>query len=325
MKCALFLLALIGFAAAFSEKEYQDAFVSWMRQNEMMYASDTFFSKFAAFKANMDFVEAWNKGGNSHEVELNRFADLTNEEYQRIYLGTHIDVGDNFVPTPFQATEPLAADVDWRTKGYVTAIKDQGNCGSCWSFSAVGSTEGAHFKTTGSLVSLSEQNLMDCSTKYGNEGCNGGLMDDAFKYIIANKGIDTEASYPYKAASGTCRYTAANLGATLASYKDVAAGSETALQSALQTIGPISVAIDASKQSFQLYKTGVYYEAACSSTRLDHGVLAVGYGTDETVNRDYYIVKNSWGTTWGQAGYLWMSRNRSNNCGIATSASYPIA
>jgi len=273
----------------------------------------------------VDFVEAWNNGGNSHEVELNKFADLTNEEYQCIYLGTHIDVGADFVPTPFQATEPLADIVDWRTKGYVTPIKDQGQCGSCWSFSAVGSAEGAHFKATGNLVSLSEQNLMDCSTSYGNEGCNGGLMDSAFKYIIANKGIDTEASYPYRGAMGTCRYTTANIGATLKSYADVAKGSESALQTAIQNVGPISVAIDASKQSFQLYKTGVYYEATCSATRLDHGVLAIGYGTDTATNSDYYIVKNSWGPIWGQSGFIWMSRNRSNNCGIATSASYATA
>jgi len=325
MKSVILLLALISLASAFTEKEYQDEFVSWMRKNDMMYAFDTFASKFAAFKSNMDFVETWNKGGHSHQVELNKFADLTNAEYQRIYLGTHIDVGENFVPTPFPAPGPLAVDVDWRTKGYVTGVKDQGQCGSCWSFSATGSSEGAHYKTTGTLVSLSEQNLMDCSGSYGNAGCDGGLMDYAFEYIINNKGIDSEASYPYKAAKESCRYSVANSVATLKSYKNVAKGSETALQTAVQSIGPISVAIDASKSSFQLYKSGVYYEATCSSTRLDHGVLVVGYGTDDASGRDYWIVKNSWGASWGAAGYLNMSRNRSNNCGIATSASYPTA
>jgi len=325
MKYAFVLLALIGVAAAFTQQEYQDAFTTWMQKNEMMYASDSFAAKFRAFMENMDFVESWNKGGHSHEVELNKFADLTSEEYQKLLLGTHIDLGDNFVPATYEVAEPLAAEVDWRTQGYVTPIKDQGQCGSCWSFSASGSAEGAHFKATGNLVSLSEQNLMDCSTSYGNEGCNGGMMDRAFKYIIDNKGIDTEASYPYKAAKESCRYTTANIGATLKTYKDVASGSEAALQAAVQSVGPISVAIDASNKSFQLYKSGVYYEPACSTSRLDHGVLAIGYGTDDVSGKDYWIVKNSWGVKWGMEGFLLMSRNLKNNCGIATSASYPEA
>jgi len=227
--------------------------------------------------------------------------------------------------TPFIPEGPLADVVDWRTKGAVTPIKDQGQCGSCWAFSTTGSTEAAHFLATGELVSLSEQNLMDCSTSYGNQGCNGGLMNNAFKYIIANKGIDTEASYPYTAKDGTCHFTAANVGATVAGYKNVVAGSESSLQASV-AIEPVSVAIDASHNSFQLYKSGVYYESKCSSSNLDHGVLAVGYGTtDDSAKTDYWIVKNSWGTSWGTAGYIQMTRNNKNNCGIATSSSYPTA
>jgi len=321
------LLLCVSIAAAmpiikgnkFSETDYQFAFVNWMREHKRSYSSSEFASRYNAFKWNMDFVEAWNSNNYSTVVGLNIMADLTNEEYQRIYLGTHIDgtqalqTAESFV----QTTEPLAT-VDWRTSGAVTGVKDQGQCGSCWSFSATGSIEGAYKIKGHSLVSLSEQNLMDCSSSYGNAGCNGGLMTSAFKYVQANKGIDTEASYPYTAKAGTCRFSAANIGATIAGYKAIAAGSESSLATGIN-VGPVSVAIDASKNSFQLYKSGTYYEATCSSTNLDHGVLAVGYDTD------YYIVKNSWGTGWGQAGYINMSRNRNNNCGIATSAAYPTA
>jgi len=148
-------------------------------------------------------------------------------------------------------------------------------------------------------------------------------MDNAFKYVISNNGIDTEASYPYTATGpNSCKFKPADVGDTISSYKDVSRGSESALQTAV-TQQPISVGIDASHNSFQLYTGGIYYEPACSSTQLDHGVLAVGYGSDNSA-RDYWIVKNSWGASWGMKGFIQMSKGRNNNCGIATSASYPI-
>ena len=254
-------------------------------------------------------------------VALNEYSDLDSAEFAKQLTGYRSRPNRKPAPRTFVSSgSVLAATVDWRTKGYVTGIKNQGQCGSCWAFSATGSLEGQHFNATGKLVSLSEQNLVDCSGAEGNEGCNGGLMDDAFEYVM-KKGIDTEASYPYVARDEKCRFKAADVGSTCSGYTDVKSEDEMALKNAIAAVGPISVAIDASHNSFQMYKSGVYYEPACSQTELDHGVLAVGYGTEDS--KDMYIVKNSWGTSWGMKGYIYMSRNHDNNCGIATSASYP--
>merc|ERR1712232_100248 len=256
---------------------------------------------------------------------MNEFGDMTNDEFRKYYTGLKpITVPQQTVQSDLLLEENVGIPTswDWRSKGVVTPVKNQGQCGSCWSFSATGSMEGAHAQKTGNLVGLSEQNLVDCSTAEGNEGCNGGLMDYAFEYVIKNNGIDSEASYPYTAEDGTCHYSVANRAATISSYHDLPSGSESALTNAAYSVGPISVAIDAGLSSFQFYSGGVYYAPDCSSTQLDHGVLVVGYGVDS--GQDYYIVKNSWGASWGLNGYIWMSRNRNNNCGIATAASYPI-
>ncbi|CAF1052912.1 unnamed protein product [Didymodactylos carnosus] len=266
-------------------------------------------------------------GVHTYTMKMNKYGDLTHQEFVKQMnglksAGRTVDGKiDRHTFIPLSNIE-IPAAVDWRKQGYVTGVKDQGQCGSCWAFSATGSLEGQHFKKYSQLVSLSEQNLVDCSGKFGNMGCNGGLMDQAFQYIKANMGIDTEISYPYEARDNTCRFQPQNVGANDTGFTDIKSGSEADLQSAIATVGPVSVAIDASQSSFQFYSKGVYNEPHCSSTELDHGVLAVGY--DKKGIHDYYIVKNSWGESWGNDGYIWMSRNKKNQCGIATMSSYPL-
>ncbi|XP_071101321.1 procathepsin L-like [Haliotis cracherodii] len=264
----------------------------------------------------------YDQGKQTFKLGVNQFADWTTGEFAYYMNGYRMSNFTRHSSVVHRARDvELPTMVDWRQEGYVTPVKNQKQCGSCWSFSATGSLEGQHFKSTGKLVSLSEQNLMDCSKPEGNMGCQGGLMDQAFEYIKLNNGVDTEESYPYKAKNGKCHFKRENVGATDTGFVDVEKDNEMALQNAAATIGPISVAIDASKQSFQLYESGVYSDPECSSTQLDHGVLVVGYGTD--MDKDYWLVKNSWGESWGMEGYIKMARNMNNMCGIATSASYP--
>ncbi|XP_054713109.1 procathepsin L-like [Uloborus diversus] len=255
---------------------------------------------------------------------INEYADVEHEEFVKTMNGLKKSPG--FVSSAIKWTPIenviIPDTVDWRPKGVVTPVKNQAQCGSCWAFSATGSLEGQHKIKTGKLVSLSEQNLIDCSAAEGNDGCGGGWMDQAFDYIKINKGIDTESSYPYEAEDDTCRFNPANVGATVKGYVDIPTTDEDALKQASATIGPISVAIDASHESFQTYKSGVYSEPECDPQVLDHGVLVVGYGSED--GQDYWLVKNSWGTSWGINGYIKMSRNSNNQCGIATKASYPL-
>jgi len=266
-------------------------------------------------------------GLKGYSLAMNHFGDLLHHEFVAIMNGfkktyrTDSINGSTYL-SPHNVVIPKS--IDWRTKGYVTDVKDQGQCGSCWSFSATGALEGQHYRKLGFMTSLSEQNLVDCSKSYGNDGCSGGLMDNAFSYIKDNNGLDTEESYPYEARDDKCRFKTRDVGATDTGFVDIPEGSEEKLKEAVGTNGPVSVAIDASHESFQFYSKGVYDEEDCSSEQLDHGVLVVGYGTDANSKEDYWIVKNSWSTKWGDEGYIRMIRNKNNQCGIASSASYPL-
>jgi len=224
--------------------------------------------------------------------------------------------------------------VDWRTEGAVTPVKNQGQCGSCWAFSTTGSLESAHFRLTGELISLSEQQLVDCSGKFDNDGCNGGLMDNAFEYVKSVGGLNTEDSYPYIGKAQKCKFQKEKIGSTCSGYVDIPKGDEATLKEAVATQGAISVAIDVTEDKFMFYKSGVFVDSKCgnSEDELNHGVLVVGYGslnstadaTDTNPPSDFWIVKNSWGIKWGEEGYIRMARNHDNMCGIATKSSYPL-
>ncbi|XP_069102457.1 cathepsin L-like [Argopecten irradians] len=217
----------------------------------------------------------------------------------------------------------LPKEVNWKTKGWVTPVGNQFQCGSCWAFTANSAVEGQHFNVTGQLIPLSAQNLMDCSQAEGNHGCEGGMMTYSYEYIIKNKGVDTQASYPYTGKNGgKCQFQKKKVGATLTGYGTIQKGSELALQKAVATIGPIAVAVDGANESFELYKSGILDVKNCKQT-VDHSLLVVGYGTLN--GTDYWLMKNSWGTSWGMDGYIMMSRNKGNQCGVANIGSFPIA
>ncbi|XP_065884407.1 procathepsin L-like [Dysidea avara] len=321
MKLLIVLATVIGVTIATLDDDWD----LWKSQYTKSYKDAATESvRRLVWEDNWRFVQQHNSEGHSFEVEMNKYADLTSKEFAKLYL-SKINMANSTrirEESSIISKETLPSEVDWRDKGVVTAVKDQGECGSCWAFSATGSLEGQHALNTGNLVSLSEQNLMDCSDKQGNRACEGGLMDYAFKYVVNNGGIDTEECYPYTADDESeCVYKESCKGATCSRYVDISSGDEGALQTAVANIGPISVAIDASHFSFQLYRNGIYDEEDCSSEDLDHGVLVVGYGEDD--DEAYWLVKNSWGETWGNEGYIKMSRNKDNQCGIATEASYP--
>merc|ERR1711975_17313 len=201
--------------------------------------------------------------------------------------------------------------------GAVTPVKNQQQCGSCWAFSSTGSLEGAMFVATGKLISLSEEDLVQCNS-ITDHGCQGGLMDNAFNWVQQN-GICSEAAYPYTSGGGTtgsCKKGCSPV-VSITGHTDVPSRDESALQAAVSK-QPVSVAIEADKSAFQLYSGGILDNSACG-TNLDHGVLVVGYGTD---GKDYWKVKNSWGATWGEQGYIRMVRDK-NQCGIAQQPSYP--
>jgi len=302
-------------------------FEKFIQKYNKVYANQKEYdTRFETFKETVDFINTHNADSTkTHKVAINHFADMTHEEFKQTIIPKVKRPSDDGATFTHQMSgKDVPAAIDWRQKGAVTAVKDQGVCGSCYAFGSVGSIEGAFAIKNGKLISLSEQQIVDCAWNDALEvqGCNGGFASVVMQWIINNGGLATEASYPYLMQDGFCRANDLSSGIQLKAYVNVTGG-EAGLLDAV-AIGPVAVAIDASVPSFRYYTSGVYYEPACGNTLddLDHEVLAVGYGNYN--GQDFWLVKNSWSTHWGDEGFVMMARNKDNNCGIATQPNYPI-
>jgi len=325
-KTTVALVAIAAVSAETTRERIESMFIDHMQKYQLDFEhGKEFVHRLEIFIKEVEAIEKHNSDGKkTYTMGLNQFSHLTESEWKdAVRIGATRPPnlrrsGANVHGEP-QVASP--ASVDWVAAGAVTPVKNQGQCGSCWSFSTTGSMEGAYFLKYGNLQSFSEQELVSCDTT--DNACNGGWMDDAFAWIKSNGGIATEASYPYTSGagvSGSCKSTGGSVANSApSSFTDVQAGSVSALQSAIAQ-QPVSVAIQADQAAFKSYSGGVL-TGACG-TSLDHGVLAVGYGTLNGV--DYWKVKNSWGPTWGDAGYVLIERDSSDKCGILLAASYPV-
>ena len=314
------MLSILSATASCSlcSKNEEQSFVHWMRQTNNMFTGEEYQTRLGIWLQNKRIVQEHNRNG-AFRIELNHLAHYTPAEYKSL-LGFKPNMVPSKPATPSNYAAPES--FDWRDKGVVNDIKNQENCGSCWSFSTCQAQESQWAITTGKLLSLSEQNLVDCVITCS--GCSGGLMDLAYDYVIKyqNGLFMNEDDYPYTARDGTCKFDKSKGVTKVTGYRTIKEGSESDLAAKVAQYGPAAIAIDASHWSFQLYSSGIYDESSCSPSNLDHAVGCVGFGKEG--NKAYWIIRNSWGTSWGEKGYIRMIKDKNNQCGEATCAIIPI-
>jgi len=306
---AAITLALTGAMVSLqnSGKPFHAGFEAYKTKHGKSYTIEEESFRLATYLENMKAIEEHNnKGTETYTKGENHFTDLTHEEFRSIYLGFKPRENKKVVS---DETHEFVGDVNWVTAGKVQRVKNQGQCGSCWAFSTVASCESWDAINDGTLGDFSEQQLVDCSGSYGNNGCSGGLMDNGFRYFRDN-GICTESSYPYTAQDGSCKVSSCTKSSfTISGYTDVSAGSTSGLKAACDK-QPVAIACDAQNWSF--YSGGIFSNCG---TSLDHGILLAGYTSS------YWLVKNSWGASWGENGYIRLAPG--NTCGLANAASTP--
>ena len=278
--------------------------------------------RFKIFTDNLKLIKSTNKRGLSYTLGVNHFADWTWEEFKTHRLGAAQNCSATLKGNHVITDANLPKEKDWRKEGIVSKVKDQGHCGSCWTFSTTGALEAAYAQAFGKNISLSEQQLVDCAGSFNNFGCKGGLPSQAFEYIKSNGGLETEEAYPYTGEDGVCKFTSENVAVQVIDSVNITLGAEDELKHAVAFARPVSVAFQV-VDGFRLYEKGVYTSKTCGNTPMDvnHAVLAVGYGVEDGV--PYWIIKNSWGSEWGDHGYFKMEMGK-NMCGVATCSSYPI-
>ncbi|MBN3315582.1 CATL2 protein, partial [Atractosteus spatula] len=287
------------------------------------------------WEKNYIVIESHNKryreGKETYEMGMNQFGDLTSEEFVELTqmntlvkkaLPRSTNVMLSATDLRLAASKLNVTSIDYRTMGYVTPVQDQGICGCCYAFSAAGALEAQWKKKTGTLIPLSKQQLIDCSTSEGNIGCRGGYADLSYGYIIKNGGIQAEATYPYAMQDRTCTADKSKIVATLSDWKFLPIGDEQALQDALVTIGPVAVAIDGSTINFQFYRQGIFYDSTCSKWKTAHAVVLIGFGSEGS--NKYWTIKNSWGPYWGENGYFRLAKDKGSQCGISQYGVVPL-
>ncbi|XP_021484257.1 cathepsin 7-like isoform X2 [Meriones unguiculatus] len=321
----------LGVASAAPSHDYTlDAeWEQWKRSYEKIYSPEEEKQRRAVWEENMKMFKLHSGVNglwiNNVTIEMNEFGDRTGEEMRKMMNNSSVLTLRNGKHIQKRGNVPIPTTLDWRKEGYVTPVRSQGPCGVCWAFAVVGSLEGQLFRKTGKLIPLSVQNLVDCSRSFGTNGCIDGKPYGAFQYVKNNGGLEAEATYPYEAKEGLCRYRPERSVVTVSRVLGVPR-TEAALMNALITHGPIIVSIDAAHESFDKYTGGIYHEPKCRSKTLNHSMLLVGFGYEgkESENRKYWLVKNSYGKRWGENGYMKIPRDQNNYCGIASCAMYPV-